>query len=62
MSESDIVKVSWYIATNKVGSECRGVAEFDREEWESMSDSEKEEVVQEVAFEWMEWSWEVVEG
>jgi hypothetical protein len=35
---SDTVKVRVFISTNKVGSKCEEVLEFDREEWESMTE------------------------
>jgi len=54
----DIVKIKVWISTNKVGSECSDVVEFDREEWESMSDKDKEDVLQDAAFNYMEWGWE----
>lgn len=58
---SDTVKVTVRISTNKVGSECKDEIEFDREEWDAMTDDQKDEVCQEVAFNYMEWGWEVNE-
>jgi hypothetical protein len=55
---SDTVKVRVYISTNKVGSECSDVVEFEREDWNSMSDQDKEDALQDTAFSYMEWGWE----
>lgn len=55
MSDKVIVKVS--ISTQKVGSECVDELEFDREDWEAMTDEQKDEVCQEAAFGMMEWYW-----
>lgn len=54
----DTVKIKVWISTNKVGSKCSDVVEFDREEWESMSDKDKEDALQYAAFDYMEWGWE----
>jgi len=54
---SDKVRVRVAISTQKVNSECTDVVEFDREEWEAMSDSEKEDACREAAFGMMEWYW-----
>ena len=55
---SDTVKVRVYISTNKVGSECSDIVEFEREDWEAMSDQDKEDALQDMAFSYMEWGWE----
>ena len=60
---SDKVRVKYSIMTNKVGSECEDVLEFDREDWDSMSETDHEEEMKQAAFEEMEWYWvEVTEG
>lgn len=55
---TDTAKVRVWISTNKVGSECSDVVEFDREEWEAMSDSDKEDALRDTAFNHMEWGWQ----
>jgi len=60
---SDKVRVKYSIMTNKVGSECEDVLEFDREDWDSMSETDHEEEMKQAAFEEVEWYWvEVTEG
>ena len=58
---SDTVKIRCYIHTNKVGSECTDIVEIDREEWEDMDEGERDEYLQECAFQMMEWGYEEVE-
>jgi hypothetical protein len=53
----ETVKIRVYISTNRVGSECSDEIEFDREEWESMSEDEREDACRDAAFNWMEWGW-----
>lgn len=57
---NDVVKVSYSIQTSKIGSECKGVVEFSREEWDSMTDDQKEAVMLEHVFEYIEWNWKEV--
>ena len=57
----DTVKVQVWISTNKVGSKCEDTAEFDREEWESMTDDEKDDLCKDTAFNNMDWGWRVIE-
>lgn len=54
---ADIVKITVFIQTNKVGSRCKATIEFDREEWDSMTDEEKEDACRDVAFNMGEWGW-----
>jgi hypothetical protein len=57
---SDIVKVMYSVQTNKVGSECSGTLEFEREDWEGMTPDQREAQMREAAFEEVEWYYEVV--
>lgn len=57
---SDTVKIRVRISTNKVGSECIDELEFAREDWDAMSDDEKEAACREAAFNFMEWNWEEI--
>ena len=55
---NETVKIRVYISTNMVGSECSDIVEFEREEWDAMSDSYRENVLRDTAFNYMEWGWE----
>lgn len=57
----DTVKVKVWVHTNKIGSECHDIVEFDREEWESMTDDEKDDICKDAAFNNMDWGWKVTE-
>jgi hypothetical protein len=57
---SDMIKVRVRISTRKVGSECEDVLEFERAEWESMTDVQRENACRPAAFEMMEWNFEEV--
>lgn len=58
---SDYVQVKVWIHTDKVGSQCEDIVEFERKEWEEMDDDQKEANCREVAFAMMDWSFEEVE-
>jgi hypothetical protein len=63
MSDNDTVKIRYWIRTDNVGSQCSNVEEIDREIWEGMTDQQKENWMQEAAFNHMEWGWlELEEG
>jgi len=48
-------KFEVFIQTNKVGSRCADIVEFEDEEWEDMSESEREETMKEIAFNYLDW-------
>ena len=52
---SDKINIEVWIRTNKVGSDCYQTIDFNKEEWEEMSDEEKDEICKEVTFEYLEW-------
>lgn len=54
---SDKVQIRVSISTQKVGSECTDVVEFDRNVWDAMTDDEKEDACREAAFNMVEWHW-----
>jgi hypothetical protein len=56
------MKVRYWIATSKYGSECRDTLEFEDGEWEAMTDDEQEEVMKEAAFNHLEWGFKVVDS
>jgi len=60
---SGTVKIKYYVRTDIVGSTCEDTEEFDRAEWEAMSEKEKEDAMRELAFNSMEWGFrEIPEG
>ena len=58
---SDVVKISVRVRTDKIGSECEEVVEFDRENWEAMSEEEREAELQETVWNMAEWNWSELE-
>lgn len=55
---SDTVKIKVSVRTDKVGSKCTDTFEVERDEWDSMSDADKEAICRDVAFNYFEWYWE----
>lgn len=58
---SEIVKVEYSISTDKVGSECVEIAEFEKDYWESLTPNQKAEEMKEYAFEHVEWFYRVLD-
>ncbi len=58
---SDKIKIEYNIKTDIHGSDCSDVLEFDRKEWEAMSESEREEIMRDAAFERVEWDYRETE-
>jgi len=54
---NDTVRVKYSIRTKKVGSDCEDVVEFDREDWDLMSDNDREEEMKQAAFDEIDWHW-----
>lgn len=57
----EVVRVRVWASTNKVGSECEDIVEFDATEWAGATEEEREEWCREAAFEYIEWGYEVQE-
>lgn len=57
----DTVKIRVRVSTKNVGSECVDELEFNREEWEAMTEEEREAEAKEAMWGMVEWSWEVVQ-
>lgn len=55
----DDVEIIVSVSTNKVGSKCEETIAFDREDWESMSEQEQEEVCRDEIFQMIEWNYEI---
>ncbi|ARM86176.1 DUF7167 family protein [Marinobacter salarius] len=51
----DTIKVSYYVETDKIGSRCDGIVEFDQNHWNSMTAEEKETEMKEEAFNYVDW-------
>lgn len=58
---SDTIKISVWIKTDKVGSECGDTFEIDRAEWEGMDERAREGMAADTAFEMIEWGFKVAE-
>ncbi len=56
----DKIKVKVSVSTWKVGSQTETELEFNRDEWEEMSDEERDDICREQMFELIEWNYEVV--
>lgn len=59
-------QVRFSLSTNKVGSESTTTIPWDDEEWDEMTDDEREEICKELFWDNIlaqlgEWNWEVVE-
>ena len=56
---TEMLIINYFIETRKVGSRCSGCFEIDADDWNAMSDEEKDEEAKQWAFEEIEWSYEV---
>jgi hypothetical protein len=56
------MKVKYWIRTDKQQSECHDVLEVDDGEWGSMSNTERENLMKEAAFNHLEWGFQVVDS
>jgi hypothetical protein len=54
-----LIRVRYSIKTDAVGSECSDVVEYSKEEWDAMADDVKEAEMREIAFNHLEWNFEV---
>lgn len=52
------IKVRIWAMTNRVGSKSHRTVEVDREDWESLSDLEKDSALQDEIWNLIEWGWE----
>lgn len=55
------MKVRYWISTNKQGSECSDIVEFDDDEWSAMTEDEQEAAMKESAFNHLDWGYETVD-
>lgn len=63
MAQGDKIKVTFYWSTNFVGANKESVVEWDREDWESMTDEDRDEAAVEWAYNnGLEVGWHRVEG
>lgn len=56
------MKLRVTVKTRNVGSQVTTLIEIDREQWNDMSESEREEFMLESMFELIEWNYEEVES
>lgn len=54
------MRVKYWISTNKIGSKCEDVVEFGDDEWNEMTEEDREEAMKELAFNHIEWSYEAL--
>lgn len=54
---TDTIQITVWVQTDKVGSDCESTVEFPREDWESMTDDERAEELQETMWNMCEWGW-----
>lgn len=52
------MRVKYWIKTDKMGSKCQDTVEFDDDEWNSMTDEDREAAVKEIAFGHLDWGFE----
>lgn len=50
-----------WVSTDKVGSKCEDTHEIDDEDFQSMSENDVEQAMQEVMFNMIEWSFEPID-
>lgn len=50
MAQTDKIRIKFYYSTTFVGASKEGVVEFDREDWESMTEEDRDEAAREWAF------------
>lgn len=56
------MKVKVSVSTNRLGSESTRIIEFDKEEWDEMSEKDREETCLEIMYEMIGWDYEVVDS
>lgn len=59
MSEQTI-KIKFFVSTDCVGSKCEDVIEMPKEEWETASPQERDEMMRDYAFNFVEWGYKEV--
>lgn len=58
----DMIKVKVYVSTRFIKSQDETEVEVDRDLWEAMNDSERNEYMLDVMFEMIDWGFYEVEG
>jgi len=54
---SDVITVRWTLSIGIVGCRKEGELEFDREDWDAMSEDERDEEMKEAVFQEIEWDY-----
>lgn len=57
---SNVVKIRMWVTTDRVGSKSTRLTEVDREDWESFSDVEKDQMLSDEVWRIIEWGWEEI--
>lgn len=57
MKQEDQITITVSVSTNRVGSRTEREITFDRLEWESMTEKERDEVCLDTMFEMIEWNY-----
>jgi hypothetical protein len=57
---NETVKIKISVRTQKVGSECSETIEFEREDWDQMSEKTKDETLRDCLWDsgMVDWDWE----
>ena len=59
---NETVKIKWSLSIGLIGGrEDEYDTGMTREEWDGLADEEREQLVREIVFEYIEWSYEVAE-
>ena len=54
----DMIKITVWVETDKLGSRCESEVEIERELWLEMTEDEKAKEIQEEIWDMCEWGWE----
>ena len=54
---AETIEIKVWVSTEKIGSECSTTLEFYKEDWEEMTDSERDEACRDSMFEMIEWGY-----
>lgn len=57
---NDNVNIEVWVSTDKIGSKRFNVIVFNREDWKSMSQTEREEVMINEVWNMAEWGWKII--
>lgn len=60
----DVVKIKVTVSTNMIGSDCEFETEYDREDWEEMTEQQRNETIHEELMQsgLVNWDWQIIDG